>query len=97
MLEAGHRKQLAGSNSLGLRAEFGGRHDGEDADRGWGAEAGFHLGLLNDRCGLDVPTFARPLVAHVSGYRDWGVGVQFGWAPGRKVRGVRVSVAPTRG
>ena len=97
MLEADHRKELRGENSLGLRAEFGGRHDGGDADRGWGAEAGGRMGYANRRNGIDASVFGRTLVAHVSGYQDWGIGVQLGWDPGRKNRGFRMNVSPTRG
>ena len=97
MLEADHQKELRGEKSLGLRAEFGARHDGGDADRGWGAEAGLRMGYANRRNGVDASLFGRTLVAHVSGYRDWGIGVQLAWDPGRKNRGLRMSVSPTRG
>ena len=97
MLELVLDRQLTQSSSLSFKAEFGGRLDRGDAFEGFGTEAGVRLGLISARSGFDIALFGRSLVTHVSGNRDWGLGVQASWDPGRKDRGLRFTVAPTRG
>ena len=97
MLEMVHDKPLAAGRSLSVKAEFGGRHDEGDADRGSGAEAGFRLGFLDAASGLDVAMHGRMLLVHESDYRDFGVGMQVSWDPGKKDRGLQLSMMSSHG
>ncbi len=97
MLEMVHDKPLAAGRSLSIKAEFGGRHDEGDADRGSGAEAGFRLGFLDAASGLDIAWHGRVLLVHESDYRDFGVGMQVSWDPGKKRRGLQLSMMSSRG
>ena len=97
MLEMVHDKPLAAGRSLSIKAEFGSRHDGGDADRGSGAEAGFRLGFLDAASGLDIAWHGRVLLVHESDYRDFGVGMQVSWDPGKKRRGLQLSMMSSRG
>ena len=97
MLEMVHDKPLAAGRSLSIKAEFGSRHDEGDADRGSGAEAGFRLGFLDAASGLDIAWHGRVLLVHESDYRDFGVGMQVSWDPGKKRRGLQLSMMSSRG
>ncbi len=97
MLEMVHDKPLAAGRSLSLKAEFGSRHDEGDADRGSGAEAGFRLGFLDAGSGLDIAWHGRLLLVHESDYRDFSVGMQVSWDPGKKERGLQLSMMSARG
>ena len=97
MLEMVHDKALSAGRSLSVKAEFGGRHDEGDADRGSGAEAGLRIGFLDAASGVDVAMLGRVLVVHESDYRDWGLGVQASWDPGEKQRGLQLSMMSSRG
>ena len=98
MLELVHNKPLStGGRSLSMKMEVGARQDFGDADQGIGAEAGFRIGLLDANSGLDVVTHGRALVLHESDYRDWGAGMQVSWNPGRKDRGLQLSMMSSRG
>ena len=97
MLEWVHDRELSVGRSLRVKAEAGGRFDGGDGERGGGVETGFRLGYLDTHYGLDVALHGRVLVVHESDYRDWGVGVQASWDPGKKQSGLRVSVMSTLG
>ena len=97
MLEWVHDRELSAGSSLSVQAEAGGRFDGGDADRGAGLETGVRLGYLDANRGLDVVLLGRVLAVHESGYRDWGLGMQAGWDPGKKQRGFRASVTSSWG
>ena len=92
-----HDRHLSGASSLSFKAEAGGRLDAGDAERGRGVEVGGRVGFLNTASGLDLAVVARSLVYHFSEYRNWGVGVQASWDPGRKRRGLRIGLGQTRG
>ena len=97
MLEWVHDRALSAGRSLSVKLEAGGRFDGGDAERGAGMETGFRLGFLDANRGLDVAMHGRVLVVHESDYRDWGVGLQASWDPGKKQRGFRASLTSSWG
>ena len=98
MMEVVHDKPLAAGRSLSVKAEFGSRYDDGDADRGFGMEAGFRLGFLDANSGLDMAWHGRVLLVHDgNGYRDGGTGFQVGWDPGKKDKGLRLSMMSSVG
>ena len=97
MLEWVHDRALSAGRSLSVKLEAGGRFDGGDAERGAGMETGVRLGFLDANRGLDVAMHGRVLVVHESDYRDWGVGLQASWDPGKKQRGFRASLTSSWG
>ena len=97
MLEWVHDRQLSVGRSLSLQGEAGGRFDRGAADLGAGLETGFRLGYLDANQGLDVGVQGRVLLVHESDYRDWGVGVQASFDPGKKQRGFRASATTSWG
>ena len=97
MLEWVHDRTLSVGRSLSLKGEAGGRFDRGAADMGAGLETGFRLGYLDANQGLDVAVQGRVLLVHESDYRDWGVGVQASWDPGKKQRGFRASATSSWG
>ena len=97
MLEAVREVSLATGQFVDIKVELGGRHDGGDANRGTGAEAGFRIGFLGPENGLDVALYGRALLAHESDYENWGLGSQGSWDPGLKGRGLRLSMTSSFG
>ncbi len=97
MLELVHDKPLAAGRSLSVKVEVGGRFDDGDAGRGAGGETGLRLGFLDASSGLDVALRGRVLLVHESDYRDFGVGMQVSWDPGKKHQGLRLSMMSSRG
>ena len=97
MLEWVYDRQLSVGRSLSLKGEAGGRFDRGAADLGAGLETGFRLGYLDANQGLDVGVQGRVLLVHESDYRDWGVGVQASFDPGKKQRGFRASATTSWG
>ena len=97
MLDFVRDSSLSATKSLSLKAELGGRFDGGDANPGSGLEAGFRLGFLDFGSGFELALHARALLAHRGGYRDWGIGAQASWDPGRKGHGFRIAATPSRG
>ena len=97
MLELSHDKPLAAGRSLSVKSEFGVRHDNGHADEGTGAETGFRIGFLDANRGLDIAWHGRVLLVHKSDYRDFGVGMQVSWDPGKKDHGLQLSMMSARG
>ena len=64
------------------RIEFGVRHDGGDADTGFGVEAGGGISLTARRLGLVLEVSGRALLAHeAEDFRDRGVSVSLAYDP----------------
>ena len=87
-IEGSQRFALPGSRSgeggasVTPSFEIGLRHDGGDAETGFGAELGGGLAFVGPASGLSLDLDARGLVAHrASGFREWGASASFGWDP----------------
>ena len=87
-IEGSQRFALPGSRageggaSVTPSFEIGLRHDGGDAETGFGAELGGGLAFAGPASGLSLDLDVRGLVAHrASGFREWGASASFGWDP----------------
>ena len=90
---------LAGGESLRPAVELGLRHDGGDAETGFGLEIGGGSGFTDAARGLTAQITVRGLVAHqASGFRDWGVSgwLRFDPMPSSQL-GPSVSLTPSWG
>ena len=73
-LEGSYRFAFGGGKSLAPSFEIGLRHDGGDAERGFGVEIGGGLTYASPASGLKVELQGRVLLAHeASGFRDVGI------------------------
>ena len=96
-LEAAWERTLASGATLSPRLEFGLRHDGGDAETGFGIEAGGGVRYRDPGRGLSVSVDGRALALHEDGdLRDWGMGVSLEWDPRPETR-LGPSVIATRG
>ena len=76
--------------------ELGLRHDGGDAETGFGVEAG--ASLTYEGAGFSVEGAVRALVAHRDeGYREWGASAALRVDPGAAGQGLSVTLAPSLG
>ena len=98
-LEGSQEFNLNGGASITPVLELGLRHDGGDAETGFGIEIGGGLAFVNAAQGLMAEVSARGLVAHEApGFRDWGVSVSLRYDPTPSSdRGPSVSLAPSWG
>ena len=90
---------LAGARSLAPTVELALRHDGGDAETGFGVEVAGGLALIDASRSLTVEIQVRGLVAHqVSGFRDWGVSgsLRFDPTPSSDI-GPSLALAPALG
>ncbi len=98
-LEGSVELALTGGGSLTPMVELGLRHDGGDAETGFGVELGGGLIFADAARGLMAQVMVRGLVAHeASGFRDWGVSgsLRFDPTPASE-RGPSVSLTPSWG
>ena len=98
-LEGSVELALTGGGSLTPMVELGLRHDGGDAETGFGVELGGGLIFADAVRGLMAQVMVRGLVAHeASGFRDWGVSgsLRFDPTPSSE-RGPSVSLTPSWG
>ena len=65
-LEGGYRIAIEGGGSLTPKLEIGARHDGGDAETGFGVELGGGLAWVDPALGLSLDLSGRTLVAHGS-------------------------------
>ena len=73
-----------GAGALVPTAEIGLRHDGGDAETGFGLDLGGGLAWSDPASGLGAEVRARGLLTHESkGFRNRGLSGAFSWAPGR--------------
>ena len=78
--------------------ELGLRHDGGDAETGFGLDVGAGLVWRADRLGLSAEIRGRGLVTHeASGFRDLGLSGSLAWRPAVDERGPSLSLAQTYG
>ena len=97
ILEASRPLALSGGGSFVPSLELGLRHDGGDAERGSGVEAGGSVRYAS-AWGLSFEVSLRGLVAHEEReYGEWGVSGALRFEPGAGGRGLQASVAPTWG
>ena len=63
-LEGSYRMALEGGGSLGPKLEIGARHDGGDAETGFGVELGGGVAWTDPALGLSLDVSGRTLIAH---------------------------------
>ena len=81
-LEGSWRGLEAGGAELVPRLEVGVRHDGGDAETGFGLDLGGGLAWTHAPSGLSAELRGRGLLTHESrGFRDRGLSGSFAWAP----------------
>ena len=87
------------SGELTPRLELGLRHDGGDAETGFGVDAGAGLIWVHPASGLSAELSARGLLTHESdGFRDRGIAGSLAWDPRPDSdRGLSLTVSQTMG
>ncbi len=81
-LEGSYRIATEGGGSLTPKLEIGARHDGGDAETGFGVELGGGLAWVNPTLGLSLDLSGRTLVAHGSDdLEDQGFAALLAWDP----------------
>ena len=95
-LEGSWRLALGSGAELIPRLETGVRHDGGDAETGFGWELGGGLGWTHARLGLSLHVEGRVLLAHESeDFRDWGLSGSLRFDPAPETdRGLSASLTP---
>ena len=98
-LDGGYAFALDGGDSLEPTFELGLRHDGGDAETGWGIDIGGGLRWHDPVRGLSADIAGRGLIAHeASGLKDWGVSGSLAWDPDpASDRGPSLSLTQTLG
>ena len=79
--------------------ELGLRHDGGDAETGFGLDLGGGISWSDPKRGITVEVSGRGLLTHESrGFRDRGISGSFAWEPGQgSGRGPAVTLSQTAG
>ena len=98
-LEGSWRGLTVGTGTLAPRLEVGVRHDGGDAETGFGLDLGGGLALTDPGSGVQAEVRGRGLLTHESaGFRERGFSGALSWdpTPGSD-RGARLSLAQTVG
>ena len=98
-LEGSRAFRFKGGASLTPRVELGVRHDGGDAETGFGADVGAGLAWSDPARGLSADMRARGLLTHEDGsFRERGFAGSLAWdpAPG-SARGPSLSILQTVG
>ena len=81
-IEGGRRFELPGGGSLTPKLEIGARHDGGDAETGFGVEVGGGIAWTDPRFGLRLDLEGRTLLTHDDGaMRDRGFSASLAWDP----------------
>ena len=81
-LKVAWERTLASGATLRTGLETGLRHDGGDAETGYGLEIGGGLGFSDPARGLAVSLDARTLALHEDGaFGNWGLGLNLAWDP----------------
>ncbi len=98
-LEGTWRGLTLGTGTLAPSAEIGVRHDGGDAETGFGLDLGGGLSWSDPESGLSAEFRGRGLLTHESkGFRDRGLSGSFSWAPGQgSGRGPSLTLTQTLG
>ena len=86
-LAAAWARTLASGATLGPRLEAGLRHDGGDAETGYGLEVGGGIAFADVARGLSLSLDARALAAHEDGaFRNRGLSLGLAWDPRPETR-----------
>ena len=98
-LEGTWRGLALGGGTLEPRLELGLRHDGGDAETGFGLDAGAGLAWTHPRNGLRLQLSGRGLLSHESrGFREQGVAGSLSWHPRpERGRGPKLTLTRTLG
>ena len=98
-LEGSWRGLALGGGELTPRLEAGLRHDGGDAETGFGLDLGGGLAWSHPESGVSAELRGRGLLTHESqGFRDRGLSGSFAWDPGRgSGRGPKLTLTQTVG
>ena len=98
-LEGTWRGLKLGTGTLTPSAEIGVRHDGGDAETGFGLDLGGGLSWSDPESGLTAELRGRGLLTHESkGFGDRGLSGSFAWAPGQgSGRGPKLTLSQTMG
>ena len=98
-LDGSWRFALAGDAALTPSLDLGVRHDGGDAETGFGIDIGGGLAFADPKRGLTFDMTARTLVAHEeSGFRERGLAAALSFDPRPSTeRGLTMSLRQTLG
>ena len=98
-LEGTWRSLEVAGGTLEPTLELGVRHDGGDAETGFGLDAGAGLAWTHPESGLKLQLSGRGLLTHESaGFREQGVAGSLAWQPhAERGRGPKLSVTQTLG
>ena len=98
-LDGGYPVALEGGGVLEPTFELGLRHDGGDAETGWGVDIGGGLRWNDPALGLSAQVAGRGLIAHeAAGLKDRGVSGSLAWDPDpASDRGPSLSLTQTLG
>ena len=98
-LEGTWRGIEAGGGTLTPRMEIGVRHDGGDAETGFGLDVGGGLAWSHPANGIAAQVSGRGLLTHeAKGFRDRGIAGSLAWDPGRgSGRGPKLTLTQTMG
>ena len=98
-LEGTWRGLEAGGGTLAPRVEAGVRHDGGDAETGFGLDLGGGLAWSNRESGLSIDASGRGLLTReAGGFRDRGFSGSLAWDPGGgSGRGPKLTLTQTVG
>ena len=89
---------LGSGIALTPRLEIGARHDGGDAETGFGIDLGGGLSFAHPGRGIRAELRGRGLLSHAAkGFRERGVSGSLSWQPGSGGRGPRLSLTQTLG
>ena len=98
-LEGTWRGIEAGGGALTPRMEIGVRHDGGDAETGFGLDAGGGVAWSHPASGITAQVSGRGLLTHAAGgFRDRGIAGSLAWDPRPESdRGVSLTLTQTMG
>ena len=98
-LEGSRPFRFEGGASLTPSVEIGARHDGDDAETGFGVDIGGGLAWSDPQRGLSAEIRGRALLSHAAdGFRERGFSGSLSWDPTPDTaRGLSVSMSQTLG
>ena len=97
-LEGTWQGLVIGTGTLAPSLELGVRHDGGDAETGFGLDVGGGLGWSDPVRGVSAELHGSALASHGSrGFRDVGLSGRFGWEPAPGGRGPTLTLSQTMG